>query len=163
MREGCTLLERKWSRAVCLTEHNVLLRRLPERFELVDRSKLDLLQHHWTVGKERQFNQVNGLALEPAPRKSGSDRQTIFCTAMVEVLPARGGVATDSRRDRHERSLLRAGLALYLISFCSQLRFSYYAGFESRVEERQELRIRQHVWVSPAPSAAVPFEVPPRE
>lgn len=51
MRAVCALLKRKWSRAVCLSEHGSLLRRLPERFLLLDRKKLELLQDHWTVDK----------------------------------------------------------------------------------------------------------------
>lgn len=87
LREVCTLLKRKWSRAVCLTKHGSLLRRLPDRFVLLDRNKVALLQNHWTVGKERQFDQVQGLALEPGRTEIGCDKQTKFCTAAVEVLP----------------------------------------------------------------------------
>lgn len=87
LREVCPLLTRKWSRAVCLSEHGSLLRRLPDRFLLLDRQKLELLQSYWTVGKERQFDQVKPLALEPGVTEIGCDRQTKFCTAAVEVLP----------------------------------------------------------------------------
>jgi hypothetical protein len=100
LREVCALLKRKWSRAVCLTEQGGLLRRLPERFELLDRRKLDLLEHHWTVGKERQFDQVNGLALEPGITEIGCDKQTIFCTAAVEVLPGLLAIWTVWREEK---------------------------------------------------------------
>jgi len=53
----------------------------------VDRNKLVLLQHHWTVGKERRFDRVKDLALEPGITEIGCDKNSIFCTAAVEVLP----------------------------------------------------------------------------
>lgn len=87
LRDVCTLLKRKWSRAVCLSEQESLLRRLPERFLLLDRKRLELLQNYWTVGKERQFDQVKYLALTPGITEIGCDQESIFCTAAVEVLP----------------------------------------------------------------------------
>lgn len=83
----CPLLTRKWSRSLCVGAHSGLLRRLPERFELLDRDKLDLLQYHWTVGKERQYDQVKGMALRPGVTEIGCDKQSKFCTAAVDVLP----------------------------------------------------------------------------
>ncbi len=83
----CPLLARKWSQSLCLGTHDGLLRRLPERFELLDRNKLDLLQYHWTVGKERQYDQVKDMALRAGATEVGCDKQSNFCTAVVEVLP----------------------------------------------------------------------------
>ena len=46
-----------------------------------------MLQNYWTVGKERQFDQVKDLALTPGITEIGCDQESIFCTAAVEVLP----------------------------------------------------------------------------
>lgn len=86
-RDICPSLTRKWSQSLCLGAHDGLLRRLPERLELLDRNKLDLLQHHWTVGKERQYDQVKAMALQPGVTEIGCDKQSQFCTAVVEILP----------------------------------------------------------------------------
>lgn len=83
----CPHLTRKWSQAVCLGAHGGLLRRLPERFQLLDRSKLELLKYHWTVGKERQYDQVKDMELRPGITEIGCDRESKFCTAAVDVLP----------------------------------------------------------------------------
>jgi len=83
----CFLLTRKWSQSLCRGEHRGLLRRLPEKFDLLDRVKLDLLMNHWTVGKERQYDQVKNMAIQPGLTEIGCDRGSPFCTAMVEVLP----------------------------------------------------------------------------
>jgi hypothetical protein len=40
----CPLLQRNWSQTLCRGQHQGLLSRLPERFELLDRSRLDLLK-----------------------------------------------------------------------------------------------------------------------
>jgi len=42
----CPRLTRRWSQALCRGEHKGLLRRLPERFDLFDPSKLDLRTKH---------------------------------------------------------------------------------------------------------------------
>ena len=86
-RNICALLTRKWSQSLCLGEHEGLLRRLPESFELLDRNKLDVLKYHWTVGKERQYDQVKDMALQPGVTEIGCDKQSQFCTAVVDVLP----------------------------------------------------------------------------
>lgn len=86
-RNICTLLTRKWSQSLCVGAHDGLLRRLPEKFQLLDRSKLELLQHHWTVGKERQYDQVKDMELRRGITEIGCDRESRFCTAVVDVLP----------------------------------------------------------------------------
>ena len=83
----CALLTRKWSRSMCVGAHDGMLRRLPERFELLATSKLDLLQYHFTVGLERRYDQVKGMALQPGITEISCDRQSKFCTAVVNVLP----------------------------------------------------------------------------
>jgi hypothetical protein len=85
--EMCPLLMRHWAQAVCRGEHRGLLRRLPEKFDLLDRASLDLLKDHWTVGKERKYDQVKNMAMRPGVTELGCDRDSRFCTAMVEVLP----------------------------------------------------------------------------
>jgi hypothetical protein len=82
----CPLLARRWSQSLCLGEHRGLLRRLPEKFDLVDRDKLDLLKNHWTVGKERQYDQVKDMAMQTGT-EIGCDKESRFCTAVVAVLP----------------------------------------------------------------------------
>jgi hypothetical protein len=83
----CPLLTRKWSQSLCRGQHRGLLRRLPEKFDFLDRLKLDLLRNHWTVGKERKYDQVKNMAIQPGLTEIGCDRESRFCTAMVEVLP----------------------------------------------------------------------------
>jgi hypothetical protein len=83
----CPLLTRKWSQSLCRGQHRGLLKRLPEKFDLLDRGKLDLLRSYWTVGKERQYDQVKDMAIQPGVTEIGCDRESRFCTAMVEVLP----------------------------------------------------------------------------
>jgi hypothetical protein len=83
----CPLLTRTWSQSLCRGEHRGLLRRLPEKFDLLDRNRLDLLKNHWTVGKERQYDQVKDMAVQPGVTEIGCDRESRFCTAMVQVLP----------------------------------------------------------------------------
>jgi hypothetical protein len=83
----CPLLARKWSQSLCSGQHRGFLKRLPEKFGLLDRARLDLLRNHWTVGKERKYDQVKDMAIQPGVTEIGCDRDSAFCTAMVEVLP----------------------------------------------------------------------------
>jgi len=83
----CPLLTRRWSQSLCRDQHRGLLRRLPEKFDLLDRTKLDLLKTHWTVGKERKYDQVKDMAMQPGVTEMGCDKQSRFCTALVQVLP----------------------------------------------------------------------------
>jgi hypothetical protein len=83
----CAMLSRKWSEAVCRGEVHGLLSRLPEKFDLLDRSRLDLLQSEFTVGGERVYDHVKDLGMRPGVTEIGCDKQSRFCTSMVEVLP----------------------------------------------------------------------------
>jgi hypothetical protein len=83
----CTLLKRKWSETLCRGQHRGLLSRLPQKFDLVDRSSLDLFKDYLTVGGERTYDQVKDMAVRPGATEIGCDRQSGYCTAMVEVLP----------------------------------------------------------------------------
>jgi hypothetical protein len=83
----CPLLARTWSQSLCRGEHRGVLRRLPEKFDLLDRDRLDILKNHWTVGKERKYDQVGNMTVRPGETEIGCDRESRFCTAMVEVLP----------------------------------------------------------------------------
>lgn len=83
----CPLLARRWSQAVCRGLQGGLLKRLPEKFDLLDRAKLELRKTHWTVGKEREYDQVKNMAMRPGVTEIGCDRDSRFCTALVEVLP----------------------------------------------------------------------------
>jgi len=83
----CPLLKRNWSQTLCRAQHQGLLSRLPERFDLLDQSRLDLLKSISTVAKERVYDQVKDMLLRPGVTEIGCDVQSQFCTAMVEVLP----------------------------------------------------------------------------
>jgi hypothetical protein len=83
----CPLLKRLWSQVLCRGEHRGVLKRLPEKFDLLDRGKLDLLTRIWTVGRERQYDQVKEMAIRPGITEIGCDQESQYCTAMVEVLP----------------------------------------------------------------------------
>ena len=85
--EICPRLKRAWSQLQCRGQQRGLLKRLPEQFDLLDRGKLDVLRSHWTVGRERKFDQVKDMAVQPGIAEIGCDRQSSFCTAVVEVLP----------------------------------------------------------------------------
>jgi hypothetical protein len=83
----CPLLKRKWSETLCRGQHHGLLSRLPEKFDLLDRARLDLLKSESTVGREWRYDQVKNMALRPGVTETGCDGQSPYCTAMVEVLP----------------------------------------------------------------------------
>jgi hypothetical protein len=83
----CALLKRKWSETLCRGQHQGVLNRLPEKFDLLDRDRLDLLKSKFTVGNERVYDQVKDMALRPDVTEVGCDRQSQVCTAMVAVLP----------------------------------------------------------------------------
>lgn len=67
----CPLLKRKWSGMLCRGEHQGLLRRLPEKFTLIDRDRLDLLKGEFTVGRERVYDQVKDIALRSGVTETG--------------------------------------------------------------------------------------------
>lgn len=83
----CPLLSRKWSEALCRGQHHGLLRRLPSTFDLLDRGRLELLKNAFTVGRERVYDQVKDMVVYPGVTEIGCDRQSRYCTAMVEALP----------------------------------------------------------------------------
>lgn len=83
----CPLLKRKWSDALCRGQQRGLLSRLPEKFDLLDRNRLDILKNHWTVGRERRYDQVKDMTVKSGVTEIGCDTQSQFCTAMVEALP----------------------------------------------------------------------------
>jgi hypothetical protein len=83
----CPLLKRTWSQTLCRGQHRGLLSRLPEKFDLLDRGSLDLLKSGFTAGKERQYDQMKDMVLPPGVTEVGCDKQSQFCTAVVEVLP----------------------------------------------------------------------------
>lgn len=85
--EMCPRLTRHWSRAFCRGQQHGLLARLPEKFDLFDRAKLDLLRNYWTVGREREYDQVKNMAMRPGVTEIGCDSDSRFCTALVEALP----------------------------------------------------------------------------
>lgn len=83
----CPLLKRKWSETWCRGQARGLLGRLPEKFDLLDRSRLDDLKHYRTVGGELAYDQVKDMVIRPSVTEIGCDARSLFCTAMVEVSP----------------------------------------------------------------------------
>jgi hypothetical protein len=83
----CPRLTRAWSQTWCREKPRGLLGRLPEKFDLLDRHKLDRLKSYFTVGRERRYDQVKDMAMRPGVTETGCDRESHFCTAVVEALP----------------------------------------------------------------------------
>ena len=83
----CPLLNRKWAETLCRGQHRGLLKRLPLQFDLLGRDNLDILANYWSVGRERIYDQVKHMALHPNVVEIGCDRESQFCTAVLEVLP----------------------------------------------------------------------------
>jgi len=83
----CQHLKRIWSQSQCRGQQRGLLNRLPEKFDLLDRGKLDLLANDWTVGRERKFDQVKDMVVQLGVTEISCDRHSHYCTAGVEVLP----------------------------------------------------------------------------
>jgi hypothetical protein len=112
----CPLLKRAWSQSVCRWEHRGLLRRLPEKFDLLDRARLDLLKNAWTVGKERKYDQVKDMAMQPGVTEIGCDRESRFCTAVVPIVPGLLAVWTvwgdDKTGSTAEQMALTQGAAI---------------------------------------------------
>lgn len=96
----CALLTRTWSQAVCRGAHRGVIRRLPEKFDLLDRARLDLLRNHITVGHEREYDQVKNMAMRLGVTEIGCDRESRFCTALVEAQPGLLAVWTVWSDDR---------------------------------------------------------------
>jgi hypothetical protein len=61
--------------------------RLPEKFDLLDRARLDLLRNHITVGKARVYDQVKDMVIQPGVTRIACDQASASCMAVVEVLP----------------------------------------------------------------------------
>ena len=83
----CPLLTQRWSAMVCRGRHRGLLSRLPKQFSLIDRARVEILRNQWTVGLERVYDQIKGFALPPGETEVGCDKNSQFCTAVVETLP----------------------------------------------------------------------------
>jgi hypothetical protein len=83
----CPRLTRLWAQLVCRGRHKGVLKNLPDKFDLLDRAKLDRLKNHWTVGGESEYDQARGMALQLGMTEIGCDRTSDFCTAVVEAEP----------------------------------------------------------------------------
>lgn len=114
----CALLARKWSQTICRGEHRGVLRRLPERFDLIDHSRLEILKTHWTVGKERVYDQVKE-AKNAGVVEIGCDRSSRFCTATVETLPGLLAVWTvwSDEKSGHAAQAMAGTQAAALVQF----------------------------------------------
>jgi hypothetical protein len=117
-REICQPLARTWAQVVCRGQQKGVLGRLPEKFDLLDRAKLDLLKHRYTVGGEQEYDHVKGMTMRPGITEVGCDKASKFCTAVVETSPGllavwtvwdddRGDGVTDGRATRSGHCRIR--------------------------------------------------------
>ena len=113
-KEICPPLTRTWAQVVCRGQQKGMLGRLPEKFDLLDRAKLDLLKHHYTVGGEQEYDHVTAMALRAGITEVGCDKTSKFCTAVVETLPGLLAVWTVWSGDGEtaEQMAERQGLAI---------------------------------------------------
>lgn len=85
--EICPPLTRLWAQVVCRGQQKGVLKRVPEKFDLLDRTKLDLLKSRYTVGGEQEYDHVSKMSLRPGVTEIGCDKDSKFCTAAVEAKP----------------------------------------------------------------------------
>lgn len=83
----CPRLTRLWAQLVCRGQHKGVLKRLPAKFDLLDRARMDLLKRHITVGGKTEYDQVQRMSLRPGIAEIGCDKDSKFCTAAVATLP----------------------------------------------------------------------------
>jgi hypothetical protein len=106
----CPLLTRRWAQAVCRDEQSGILKRLPEKFDLFDRQKIEILKRHLTIGGETEYDHVSGMVLRPGTIEIGCDKASKFCTAAVEALPGLLAIWTvwgTDNADAEARSMAR--------------------------------------------------------
>jgi hypothetical protein len=80
--ETCPPLTRLWAQVVCRGEQKRVLKRPPEKFDLLDRAKLDRLKSHYTAGGEQEYDHVKNMSLRVGITEIGCDKTSEFCTAV---------------------------------------------------------------------------------
>jgi hypothetical protein len=81
----CPRLTREWSRRICRNERLGVLKELPQKFRLYGRESIGQLEGVWTVGSERQADQIADMRFQIGVPEIGCDRDTKFCTAAVTI------------------------------------------------------------------------------
>lgn len=82
----CPRLTRLWAQLVCRGKETGVLKRLPDRFDLLDRAALDILKTHFLANGRTKYDQVSGMALRLGQTEVACE-QSSDCTAVVEALP----------------------------------------------------------------------------
>jgi hypothetical protein len=85
--EICPSLTRLWAQVVCRGQQKGVLKRVPEKFDLLDGTKLSLLKSRYTVGGEQEYDHVRKMPLRPGVTEIACDKDSKFCTAAVEAKP----------------------------------------------------------------------------
>lgn len=83
----CTLLKRDWAKSFCKGEHLEIMKKLPEKFYIVDKEHIDLFSSHYTVGQEVMADQIHKLNLASKAIATSCDADGKFCTAGVKTSP----------------------------------------------------------------------------
>jgi hypothetical protein len=84
----CPLLKRRWAQMVCRGHYNETLRRLPLKFDLFDRQKLERLKRRGSAGSvETQYDHVKDMTLPLGVPVVRCDMSSEFCTSAVETVP----------------------------------------------------------------------------
>ncbi len=83
----CPLLKREWARYFCKGEYQEIMRKLPEKFYIVDKGHIDLFAWYYTVGQEKVADQIRRLDLKPMTAGAVCDADGKFCTAGIETSP----------------------------------------------------------------------------
>lgn len=84
----CPLLKRRWAQVACRGDHNEALGRLPVKFDLFDRQKLDRLKNRGSAGSgETQYDHVSDMVLRPGVPEVRCDMTSEFCTSAIETVP----------------------------------------------------------------------------
>jgi hypothetical protein len=81
----CPLLKRDWAKFFCKGEHLEIMRKLPEKFYVVDKAHIDLFASHYTVGQEVMADQIHKLDLASKAIDISCDADGKFCTAGVKT------------------------------------------------------------------------------
>lgn len=84
----CPLLKRRWAQMACRGNHNEALRRLPVKFDLFDRQKLERLKNRGSADSvETQYDHVSDMALHSGAPEVRCDMLSEFCTSAIETVP----------------------------------------------------------------------------
>jgi hypothetical protein len=110
----CPRLTRLWAQLMCRGEHTGVLQHLPERFDLLDRAKLDILKTHSVANGRTKYDRVSGMALRLGDTEIACEQSPDSCTAVVETQPGLLAVWTvwSSEGETAEHMAQRQGPAI---------------------------------------------------